>query len=179
MIKIIKIAVRTLLAAVCLILCAYNIYNLVARYAFGTYMPTVFGYAGAAVVSGSMDDDDGDDIEVGDFVIVHSQSDYEIGDVIMFSTQNKGEYVTHRIVAITQSGYETKGDANNASDLEKVDNSDVVGKVVSVIKGAGNALQFLRSPLGLLSIIGAGVVIWVITDVISALTERKKDESKD
>ena len=74
--KTVNIIVRAVLVAACLALCAYNVYILVARYAFGNGMPTVFGYAGASVVSGSMDDDSGDDdIEVGDFVIIRAQSD--------------------------------------------------------------------------------------------------------
>ena len=178
-VKIIKAVIRGILIAVCGVLCLYNIYMLVARYAFGIGMPTVFGYAGAAVISGSMDDDSGeDDIEIGDFVITQSMSDYAVGDVITFSSPEEGIYITHRIIAVTEAGYTTKGDNNNSQDNFTVPPQNVVGKVVCVLHGAGNALQFLRSPTGLLAVLGGGVVIWLLADVVAAIFSRNKDEQQ-
>lgn len=174
--KISAVVLRALLVAVCVALCAYNIYVLVSCYAFGNGMPTVFGYAGAAVGSGSMDDDSGgDDIEEGDFVIVKSQQDYAVGDVITFYWD--GKYVTHRVEQVTQEGYITHGDANG-DYREQPSHGDVVGKVVAVLRGVGGAIEFLRSPAGLLVIIAAGVVVWIGTDVVSALISNNKDEKE-
>ena len=181
--KIVSNIVRGVLVAVCLALAAYNIYVLVARYAFGNGMPTLFGLGGAAVVSGSMDDDSGDDdIEIGDFIITRSQTDYAVGEVITFFDPDFGEYVTHRVVLKSQAGYTTKGDNNNDQDTFTVPLSNIVGKVVYVVKGGGRAIQFVRSPAGLLVIIAAGAAVWFITDLLSAVFERRckdKDERKD
>lgn len=174
--KTVNIIVRAVLVAACLALCAYNVYILVARYAFGNGMPTVFGYAGASVVSGSMDDDSGDDdIEVGDFVIIRAQSDYAVDDVITFLWD--GVYITHRIESVTAQGFVTHGDANGKY-REQPDRSAVVGKVVRVLKGAGGALEFFRSPAGLLVAIGAGVLVWIGADIVSGLIEKKDDEKE-
>ena len=173
--KVINGVIRGILVAVCLALCAYNIYMLIARYAWGNQMPTVFGFAGAEVVSPSMDDGNGDDIEVGDFIVVQAQDDYVIDDVITFYDAQRGMYVTHRIIFADENGYTTKGDANPSPDPEIVQRAQVVGKVVWVIKGAGTALDFLRSPTGLLVVILAGAAVWVGADVISRIADRQKN----
>ena len=177
MTKIFKIAFRAIIIAVCLVLCAYNVYILIAKYAMGDNMPSVFGYAGAVVVSGSMDDGDGDDIKTGDFVIVRAQQSYGTGDVIMFESQ--GSFITHRIIAVTEQGFTTKGDANNAPDFGTVQMSSVKGKVVAVWSGAGNAIQFLRSPAGLLTIIAAGALLWLATGFVCTLTEKRARRKKN
>lgn len=180
MIKVIKIVFRALIIFVCLVLLAYNAYVIIAKYAMGESMPSVFGYAGAAVVSGSMDDGDGDDIKKGDFVIVRAEQSYDVGDVIMF--ESGGSFVTHRIIAVTEQGFTTKGDANNAPDFGTVQISAVKGKVVATLGGAGDAIQFLRSPAGLLTVISAGALVWVITGLLETFIGRSKgkiDEAKD
>lgn len=174
--KILKITFRAIIVVVCLALLAYNAYVLIARYAMGDSMPSVFGYAGAAVVSGSMDDGDGDDIKVGDFVIVHSEESYDVGDVIMF--ESDGAFVTHRIIAVSSQGFTTKGDANNAPDFGTVKISAVKGRVVAVWSGAGNAVQFLRSPAGIAIIIVAGALLWFATGFISSFSEKRSQKKK-
>lgn len=84
-------------------------------------------------------------------------------------------YVTHRIIFADENGYTTKGDANPSPDPEIVQRAQVVGKVVWVIKGAGTALDFLRSPTGLLVVILAGAAVRVGADVISRIADRQKN----
>ena len=171
---------RGVLVAICLALCAYIVYMLVAKYAFGNNMPTVFGYAGAQVVSGSMDDDSGDDdIEINDFVIVRADNSYAIGDVITFYDSDFGGYITHRVIGTYDGGYITHGDANDDNSLERPSYESVVGKVVFVIKGVGSVINFINSPAGLLVVIGAGVLIWFAADIISDLFNRQKDEESE
>ena len=173
--NIINIVIRGILVGLCLLLCAYNIYIIISRYALGNGMPTVFGYAGAEVVSGSMDDDSGaDDIEIGDFVITKTQNDYVVGDVITFYYD--GVYITHRIIGTYDGGYITRGDANDELSTERPGRDAVVGKVVHVIGGAGSVIRFINSPAGLLVVIAAGVIIWVASDILSGLLSRRKNE---
>ena len=171
MFKILKITFRAIIVAVCLVLLSYNAYVIIAKYAMGDNLPSVFGYAGAAVLSGSMDDGDGDDIKTGDFVIVHTEKSYDVGDIIMF--ESNGNFVTHRIIQVSAQGFITKGDANNAPDFGTVSLSSVKGKVVAVWGGAGNAVQFLRSPVGLITIIAAGALLWLATGLVSSLADKR------
>ena len=182
--------IRWIVIAVCVLLCIFIIYSLIQR-AMGNNMPTVFGYAGTTVVTGSMDDDSGDDdIEIGDFIIIHAQDSYEVGDVVTFYDSGDGVYVTHRVVDIDGTTYYIRGDTTGERDennrpvgepvTDEVPLSAIVGKVVSVISGGGNAIDFMRSTPGLLIIVAVGVIIWFAEDIISSLLNRQKeDEEKE
>ena len=165
-----KIALKCVLAAAMGLLLVYNVYMLVARYALGDGMPTLFGYGGAVIVSGSMEDALG----VNDFVITKAEDEYSVGDIITF--YHGGVYITHRIVLVSGETYATKGDANAVQDDFSVHKSDVVGRVVCVWKGFGAAVQFLQSPAGFFSALAGVAVLWLATDLISGAIGKKQDE---
>ena len=169
--KVIRTVLRAVIACAAGLLLAYNGYIFIARTLFGVGMPTVFGFASAAVVSGSM----ADAIDTGDFIITRAQDEYAVGDVIMFYEAESNTYITHRIILVSGDTFVTKGDANNAQDDFSVPVSEVVGKVVSVWRGFGKVITFLQSPLGLFCLIGGGIVLWVLTDIGSEVF-KKKDE---
>ncbi len=173
--KAIKIFFRVLLISAVGTLFVYNMYLIIARTVFGIGMPTVFGYGGATVVSGSM----ADEIEVGDFVITKAQDEYDVGDVITFYDDESGAYITHRIILVSGDDYVTKGDANAAADDFSVPSSAVVGKVVSVWKGFGKFADFLKSPLGMISVFGGCAVLWIIADIVSAIFVKKQKERSE
>ena len=54
-----------------------------------------------------------------------------LGDIIVYHEVSCGCLVAHRVVAISNGIYSTKGD--NAPEIETVHASDVVGKVVDVV----------------------------------------------
>ncbi len=170
--RAVKIAFKVLLAAAMGLLLAYNIYMLVARYALDEGMPTVFGYGSAVVVSGSMEPA----IGVGDFVITRRADTYAEGDVITFFDSTRGEYVTHRIIAVSEEGYATRGDANSGQDKFTVKQDAVVGKVVAVWEGFGKTVQFLQSPVGFFSVIAVLVGLWLVSDLISYLIGKNRDQ---
>lgn len=87
--RIIKITVRTLVLVLVALLLAYNIYTLVMRYACGVGIPTVFGYG----VAPSSKRQHGARHRAGDFIIVHAEEEYAVGDVITFYDSARGEYV--------------------------------------------------------------------------------------
>lgn len=172
-----RIALRVVVIAAVVLLAVYNACMLIQRYAYGNDFPTVFGYGSAVVVSGSMEPE----ISVNDLVIVKAEDSYELNDVITFYDAASGTYITHRIILVEGEMYATKGDANSAADLFSVPQTAVVGKVVSVLRGAGKAVSFFQSPLGLLTVIGGGVVLWLIADVVSNVLkdkQEKEDEQK-
>ncbi len=172
---IFKIILRTLLIFAAGILLVYNAYVLIARSVFGNGMPSVFGFSFATVASGSM----ADEIEIGDFIIVQEQEEYYTGDIITFYDSESQSYITHRIILVSGDSYATKGDANNAADDFSVPKAAVVGKVVAVWKGFGNVASFLQSPIGLFCVIGGGVVVWIATDILAEVIEKKKDGQKN
>ena len=179
-----------IVAALCAVLLVYNAYMLIAKYACGIPMPTVFGYAGARVPTGSMDDDSGDDdIEIGDFVIIHAQESYEIGDVVTFYDVSANITVTHRVVDIVGTTYYIRGDATGERDengrpitegvvTDAVPLENIIGKVVGVIPGFGGFIEFMQKPYGLLIVCGIGVLIWLGGGIIDELLNRKNDEKE-
>lgn len=53
----------------------------------------------------------------------------------------------------------TQGDANNTADLDAVSVNAVVGRVVCSIPYIGYVLAFLKSPLGMIILVFAGLCI--------------------
>lgn len=150
----IKLAARAAgfaVTAVLALLLVGNLYLIAAGAITGEH-PTLFGYAAAVVVSGSMSPT----IEVDDMVIIHRQDSYSRRDII---TYKDGEIlVTHRIEDITDGGYITKGDANNTTD-GTISPDRVVGRVILVIPKVGALIAFLRTPFGMLLLVLGGLVV--------------------
>ncbi len=130
------------------VLLAANLYVLAAQ-RLGVKDPAVLGLRSAVVLTGSMSGA----IEPDDLVVTHAETAYAAGDIIMF--RSGGHTVTHRITAVTEEGYRTKGDANNTEDAAVTPPEDVLGRVIAVIPGAGqeDAVRFLRTPLGMLCLV--------------------------
>jgi len=72
----------------------------------------------------------------GDGYLLVSTGEYEPGDVVTFRSAERGEFVTHRVVGVTDDGYVTKGDANPSTDqaggLPPVTDDQVLGEVPQV-----------------------------------------------
>jgi len=79
---------------------------------------------------------------VGTLVAVHPEAAYRVGDIVTYERKNRS--YTHRIVDITDQGYITKGDINDATDALPVQPDEVVGLVTVRLRYAGFLLQGLR-----------------------------------
>ena len=123
-----------------------NVYILIMRRTTGKENITVFGFSSAVVLTGSMSDT----INPNDMVITKVGDTYSVGDIIMFEANTIT--VTHRIIDVSDSGYLTKGDANNTADAKAIPKEKVVGKVVAVIPKIGSLILFLTTPLRMLII---------------------------
>ena len=170
--RVITGIVKGLLVLVVGLLAFYNIYMLIARYALHDDSPTFFGIAFAVVASGSMEPT----IAVGDVIVTKAQESYAEGDIVTYR-DGSGGTITHRILSISDDAFIAKGDANTAQDGEASLDA-IVGKVVAVWAGAGNVVTFFQSPLGLLAVLAAGVVIWLLTDILTGIGRNKKDEEQ-
>lgn len=170
--RIAAVVLKAILGLLMGLLLIYNGYMLIARYAFGNDMPTVFGFGGAVVASGSMEPA----LEINDFIVTKAQEEYEIGDIIMFYDETRGAYVTHRIILVSGDMYATRGDNNNTPDDFSVPKRAVVGKVVSVWSGFGGVIRFLQSPAGFFAVIGGGLILWIATDLIGGRKGKEKNE---
>lgn len=132
------------------------------------------------VQSGSMEPE----IKMGDVVMVKPSNDYEIGDVISFGeSSNMRLIVTHRIHDIdtsqNQTLYITKGDANNASDGEKIPEKQIVGKVLINIPRVGFIVDFIKKPLGFSLVMIVPAILVISGEVKKIYNETRKNKNKE
>jgi signal peptidase I len=82
-------------------------------------------------------------------VVPNGTRQYRVGDIICFYSPEKNRYIIHRIVAIQEKGFQTRGDNNPAPDPELVQPDEIIGKVVQVSRASGTQ----RVPGGITGII--------------------------
>ncbi|WP_374712482.1 signal peptidase I [Symbiobacterium terraclitae] len=133
-------------------------------------MPSVLGYKVLSVLSGSMEPA----IKPGDVIIVEPlKPDHEIkeGDVITFRAADASDMlITHRVVGIVSvngepTAYVTKGDNNDAVDLSPVSRSQVVGIQRWRVPYYGYLREFMRKPVGIVSLVIAPGVLLIAMEI--------------
>jgi signal peptidase len=123
--------------------------------------PSVFGYSGLVVTTGSMSGT----IEEGDLVIIKNTGDYKIGDIVTYIGENETTPTTHRIVNYDGDKFVTKGDANNVDDLVHITDDMILGEVVTTIPHVGLFFSWLTAESGwvylvaVVAIIALGIVL--------------------
>ena len=96
------------------------------------------------------------------------QKDLKIGDIITYQhpSDKKIIYVTHRIVEIDKTGllwrFETKGDANPASDFGLITQAGTEGKVILTIPLIGYLIEFFKTPIGFILLIALPLLIFIV-----------------
>jgi signal peptidase len=100
-------------------------------------------------------------IHLGSVVVVdRSDRVPQVGAVVTFHDPTEG-IVTHRVVAVGPSSFETKGDANNSVDVTTRSFSDVIGTVRFSVPYLGYLLYLLELPLvflALLVVVGGALI---------------------
>lgn len=134
------------------LLLGVNVYLLNARNIAGNRMPMPFGIGASVVQSGSMEPT----LYKGDLLFVKAQSDYSAGDIVVYETE--GILVVHRIIGIDGDVVTTQGDANNVPD-RPFDESCIKGSVIGRIPGVGYAIDFFKTPFGILLLVGCAVLL--------------------
>ncbi len=155
---------QTLLVIFLSLILAANLWLLGSRVLTGSDDALIFGFHWAVVLSGSMEPE----ISIDDLVIARAADSYAVGDIITY--RNGRSLTTHRIVGETEEGFLTKGDANNTGDMNPVEQSQVIGRVVATVPGVGLAVYYLKSPLGMLYML----VLGVLAIEVPYLLDRKK-----
>ena len=101
---------------------------------------------------------------------------YHPGEVITYT--NTKENFTHRIVSTQKTNgqffYETKGDANKASDIGKIPESKIIGRVVLTLPYLGYLASFAQSPRGFIFLIVIPVTIIVYSEMVKIKEEIQK-----
>lgn len=88
---------------------------------------------------------------VGDMPIVMGSSEYDVGDVVVYSVSGSKAPIIHRIIKINEDGtFQTKGD-NNPSQLpyeSSVKLDQIHGKVIFIVPKLGYFKVILTNVLG-------------------------------
>jgi len=110
-------------------------------------------------------------IGTGDGYVIVPAGDVSVGDIVVFDSDYRGEYVTHRVVGLADGGYITQGDANAATDQAAghpvVAPAQLVGQPLSlggrpiVIPGLASVVSLLSTfwPLGVLAVLLGGGIL--------------------
>ena len=130
-------------------------------------MPMPFGVGVSVVLSGSMEPA----LSVDDVLVVKSQKEYFVDDMVVFN--DHGTLVVHRIISIVDGEITTKGDANDSAD-EAITAEVIKGKVVKVIPSAGKLLNIVRSPIVVILVLGAAILLMELS-----FKKEKKDSEAD
>ena len=152
------------LLLVCMVLLSlsaiYSIYQIKTN---PSELPSIMGYKFMTVLTGSMEPK----VKTGDLIIVkpiHAEL-LQVNDVITYRIGN-GTLVTHRIIDLfTQDGeiiFQTKGDANNIEDEKLVQSEQIVGSMVFLLPKFGYLANFIKSPVGVITILALLVTTFLI-----------------
>ena len=128
-------------------------------------IPMIFGHTPVVVLSGSMEPT----YKVGSVIYYKKISEKELKeeDVITFNVDNKT--ISHRIVSIDNGLIETKGDANNTSDVHKIRYENIKGKVGNIsIPYVGYYIKIVNDNLTLVVIV---TVIILVSEFLFSNTE--------
>lgn len=139
------------------------------------------GFTPYTVLSGSMEPN----YHVGSIIYVSDVDpmDIKVNDPITYH-MSSGTVVTHRVIEVLNEGtpslaFKTKGDANKDADGTPVPASAVIGKPQFSIPYLGYVSDYVQKPQGLITVVGAGVVLFIISSVIDALFKNEKDKPSD
>ena len=89
--------------------------------------------------------------KAGDALLVAPRQLASIGQVISYrSSRDSGVIISHRIQKLQGRGYITEGDAMDQLDLP-VQPYQVIGRLVAVLPLLGFLIQWLRTPVGLVT----------------------------
>jgi len=106
-------------------------------------------------------------------LVVVRVGDYRLGQPVTF--YRAGAVVTHRFVGRTPTGdLVTQGDANPTADASAVPPSAVVGGVVWAPRQLGYWVVYLRSPLGLASVLVSIALLWQLAALGDADAARRR-----
>ena len=119
----------------------------------------VIGIEPFVVESGSMEPS----IHVGSLCFVNKHVSYDKineQDIIAFKIEN-GKKVTHRVIAKTEEGFETKGDANEKSDGISTTRDNYIGKSIFSIPKAGFMIKTMQTVKGKIILVTIIIVLLV------------------
>ena len=150
------LAIRIALYTVISIVLGLSVYSWNAKSLSGDMLPMPFNLGTAIVLSGSMEPE----LSVDDLIFISGKDEYFVDDIVVF--QDGYSLVVHRIISIDGETIITQGDANDSPDTP-IMVKDIKGKVIGKISGVGVIVSTIKSPIGIICILGIVVVLLIMS----------------
>ena len=134
-------------------------------------------YRMCAVPTGSMEPT----IPTWSLCLVNVKTPYEeleTGDIVVYVRQSDGLRIIHRVIAVTDEGIVTKGDANAIDDGVSVTPDNLFGKYLFHIPWLGRLPVLIRTPAGItvVAVLAVGLLIWSLADDAKALKRKRAEQ---
>ena len=141
---------------------------LVILAAFPFTLPRIFGIEIYGILTGSMDPA----CPTGSLVYVKSVNPESLQEKDIVTFQKGNLVITHRVAKndVQKEELITKGDANNANDIQPVAYKQIKGKVALTVPLLGYLALRLNSAAGIsvcVIILALGLMLWVLGDMMS------------
>lgn len=135
-------------------------------------LPKLMGYHIYNVVSGSMEPE----IPVGSVIFVRESLPEEIQEKDVIAFWREDVVVAHRVVRnqVVEGWFETKGDANAGSDMNKIPYDALIGRVTYHIPILGGIMALLTSTVGKVYM----VFVAAIGAMLNILAGRMKEKGR-
>ncbi len=118
-------------------------------------------------------------IKTGSVIMVKPALDYQVGDIVTYQYGRKARNLTtHRIIGQQGNEFITKGDNNNAADINPVKKEQILGKVVLTVPYVAYAANFARSKFGLILLIFIPALLIIGSEGLKIFKEVKKMRKK-
>jgi signal peptidase len=170
--KTVKLIIKVIYNIVFVLLIVSSLFVILTSY------DIIKGYNFYVVMSGSMEPT----IHTGSIITVTEQETYNKDDIITVKMKNDpNQTYTHRIVEVTQEGYQTKGDANESADPDIATEELVIGKTVLNIPILGYLAHFAKQPTGFIIMIIIPCIIIIASEInnIKEFVKEKLEEKKE
>lgn len=128
------------------------------------------------VLSGSMEPA----IQTGSLCFIDEHYPYESvteQDIIAFHSPT-GQLVTHRAIAISKDGIETKGDNNRVTDGITTGKANFAGKNLGSIPRIGRLIYYLNTPHGRIVAVSVLVCYVLLGDLLDTFWQPAQDQEK-
>ncbi len=110
------------------------------------FLPVQFGGATSFVVVNGVSMES--TLHPGELVVTRHADGYQVGDIVTYRDNSLNRFVIHRIVGIEQGHFILKGDNNQAIDLYRPTQSEILGKLwIYVPFNLSKIFSWFRNPL--------------------------------
>lgn len=137
----------------------------------------LFGIQPYVVESGSMEPA----IQTGSVCFINKKAKYDdmkVGDIIAFQLDEKA-FATHRIKSISNEGFTTQGDANDAEDIITTTRDNFIGKNIFSIPKVGFIIKDIQTPAGRIIMITIIITMLLAGILVGKPSEKNKNKNEE